>query len=887
MMRKILSILLLTIPFVILCFEDMWARTVYIEDCGPATAADCPPSPTAVTGSPKGVVCCCDRKKCYFGEDLTYEIAKPYNYCKGKGVRNYTCGAGKKAVMCVYSIRQCPSNKVCVDEDGCSATCPEGMYREDQGFGFKEYECTDDCGAVLLDYCYCPDCSQSCPAPLLDVPRYPTPPAQNLALTNFRNCVNDCGIPSQGSCYEDPSPQPTEQLEIFPVDTNRYGFRSTTHTGIPKGIDVGTLNDPVSMEARYTDINGVDDIEALGVWFRDQVFTGEIETPVRLSTSLSPQTASTDSWGFLLRRENDIWNPYVPSYQNSENPGWVAARLITSRIGNSDSISFYIPSPEGGNMVEVNIGSITEDSSTNTIRMRYTLKFDSAGLHTRVKETSYNVYLMGLDIFSFTPHDNYSAYSAEVIEKIQTIYWPDPNQLRFRLDPPPAQRYARDWSDVGDWTVDKTDPSATIKVEVLEPGGTGDRRWLNIPHLLRVSFETRDNQGLYAVIGNIYYSDMGTPLPVEFKDVSSGIEVAGGIFTPPSVDNIEVMGHLVQDRAFWVTDIPGNAYNGTLIVDTMGNNEGKLHFVLTVYDDAGNMSPASQYEIDLNDWFATTGGLAYSKEGTSFVAKETSTDWSGILPPFSSTVLTSSKGDFSTEMWANDSKMLIKSGIVDSYAINGHKGYGDMSYYDVFSTQIQKKKSEDTGIFVKEISGSSISTPVSGEGLCAEGAEKEYCVLMSSGDLDINQGMVCDKKVAIFVNGNLSINSSFGNTPDSVVPSDTNGCIFVVKGAMNINQGEKKSTSTSLGYDVLNGYFLVDGIATVYPDSFPIFDGVYINGGLHSQSGIEIMRSLRLVERLHYPVLAIEHHSKYGVIAERLFNSAVIVQKVEVGVKPF
>jgi hypothetical protein len=407
---------------------------------------------------------------------------------------------------------------------------------------------------------------------------------------------------------------------------------------------------------------------------------------------------------------------------------------------------------------------------------------------------------------------------------------------------------------------------------------------------LKVSFTTSDTQGLYAVIGNIYYSDMDTPSPIELKNSSSGIEILNRSFTPSSVEDIKTMGHLVNDVAFKVSNISGTGYNGELTVDVGSNNKGKLHFVLTVYDDAGNMSPATQYEVDLNDWFATTGGLAYSKEGTSFVAKETTTDWSNTLPPFSSSVLVSSKGDFSTEMWANDIEMLIKSDTVDSYTINGHKGYGNMSYYSMFYTQIQKKRVEDTDIFVKEIQGNGrkdINGSISGEGFCSEGSDKEYCVLMFPDDLNIEKGMVCDKKAAIFVGGNLNINTSFGNTSNSLVPSASNGCIFIVKGTININQGEKKSSSTSLGYDVINGYFLVDGIATINQESVSIFDGVYINGGLHSQTGIEIDRSLRLVERLHYPALAIENHSKYGVIAGKLFGSGVNMQKVEVGVKPF
>ena len=103
---------------------------------------------------------------------------------------------------------------------------------------------------------------------------------------------------------------------------------------------------------------------------------------------------------------------------------------------------------------------------------------------------------------------------------------------------------------------------------------------------------------------------------------------------------------------------------------------------------------------------------------------------------------------------------------------------------------------------------------------------------------------------------------------------------------------------TSLGYDIVNGYILADGQIIIedesdkrlLPNTDPIIDGVYINGGLSSSykggTGIMINRYLRVEEKFTYPVLVIDYHPKYGVIAEKFFGRKGTIQAVEIGVKP-
>ena len=47
-----------------------------------------------------------------------------------------------------------------------------------------------------------------------------------------------------------------------------------------------------------------------------------------------------------------------------------------------------------------------------------------------------------------------------------------------------------------------------------------------------------------------------------------------------------------------------------------------------------------------------------------------------------------------------------------------------------------------------------------------------------------------------------------------------------------------------------------------------------------------INRYLRVEEKLTYPVLVIDYHPKYGVIAEKFFGRRSTIKAVEIGVKP-
>jgi hypothetical protein len=218
---------------------------------------------------------------------------------------------------------------------------------------------------------------------------------------------------------------------------------------------------------------------------------------------------------------------------------------------------------------------------------------------------------------------------------------------------------------------------------------------------------------------------------------------------------------------------------------------------------------------------------------------------------------------------------------------------GEDSYYTLLLDSYEKNK-KNLGNNVKEkmnfmVFSNAVSNYCSGE--------YEYCVFKydSSSDVVINQGFACNKKTLMFINGNLTINPPLRSSTGTDTLSGINGCIIVVKNNVIITAGGNAS-GDGFGYDKVNGYILADGQIIIEdeeskraPNTDPIIDGVYINGGLQSlgsNKSIVFNRYLRLQDRVKFPLLAIDLHPKYGILGEKFFGSKYIIQIMELGVKP-
>jgi len=785
---------------------------------------------------------------------------------------------------------------------------------------------TTKCSLTYRD-CYCPYCGKNCPSPLTNTGN------ANLILTNFRMCTNDCSVSpinADRHCYEPSSPQPTESLavNINTSDSNRnqYGFRSTKYSGLRNDSTVGDLNDPVTMTATYLDESGRSDMEGLFVWFRDVEYTGTPATPIRITTGAPPKSATNDSWGFMVRKVAGSWRPFVPSYSLTP-AAWT--RVSTNILDGT----FYIPNTNGQNMVGVKVDQIAPVlvGLTEGWEMKFTLKFSNISdnnIITSVEQTNYNVRLMGLDKFSFTPYDNYAidygSYWTSKYERYPDTnlshYWA-PNYLRYKESQ--NQLYARDWSPIKvqwQWGIDRVPPSVSTHIETLPDKGLIKFEWT------ASDTDANTHSNLYAIVGNIYYSRTEKyEMKVSVDPLTEGVDILdeydgldNNRFVPQ--DQQGVIGRLNDDAPdvpmFIVhSDMSSNSHSGIIYIDPGGNREGPLDVYLTVFDDAGNIGNCRSTMV-LDDWFVTDGGLAYSASGTKYVSKVlgSSTDWispSRVLPPVnygSGESLIPSKADLSSEMWSNDSSLndLIASKVALSkaYSIDSHVGHSigvaQGGYYGYLQENYEKnKKTIPTGELV-ELDNDDLET-ITGirpfnnfapsNRLTDYCGTSKYCLIDYTGILNVNQGNAftmnqgfrCDGQSVIFVDGDLNINPNIDNSGEI----NQNACIFVVSGNVNIKEGRNSSAFGSFRYDSVNAYILADGEVTIEHESSKdvdeIFDGVYINGGIHSLAGFnQVERYLQFIDRLQYPAVAIDYHPKYGVTAETFFGKPARIQRIEV-----
>ncbi len=852
-----------------------------------ASSPSTPLYPVGVTDPHSNPQTCCDRD-----HGVSNENCSPDQNCNTRSCYCNICTPPTCSTLGYYSSAQFYSG---VNQ----GKVPNSLTAQCRNGNTSTPNRSTLCSLTYRD-CYCESCLKSCPNGLYNTAQTATP---NLILSNFRECTNDCGVQpleSEDDCYEKESPQPVESFRKITSDVtaNDYGFFSTTHTGdyvdLPRQ---GDLNDPllpIRMEAKYTDSDGASDVEGMFVWFRGDRLDGQpYGTPVHIG-SATPQASANDSWGFMLRRNAGDWVPYVPSFAGA-TPYWTTATLQPTMYYKT----FFIAGTNQQQMVEVTILDEPVEVGDD-VTMQFSLRFlDGSGnlYGGEVGEGLYNILLMGLDKFSFTPYDNYedgwtfaSYWTSDYLYYPNTTFSPywQSNQLRYRDSPTPSQTYAKAWTDTNEnWIIDRTYPTIG-SFSFGTPQAVGNT--------LRVGWSVSDNRDIHSVIGNIYTTEtaLARQITLSMESSSHTVTFPSNPFMPHTVGFYPSgnTGRINGTWQFGVVNITSTTNSGILNIDIGENTVGSFELYLTVFDEAGNLTSHS-IRINLADWFVSAGGLAYSSNGSYFSTKA-GTFTSGIFPPYSATVnpgLQASNADSSSELWAVGSSgnpsSLLKSSSSRSYNVTRYEGNGlNESYYSILMKAYEKNKSNlQPGLTEVNLATDTLSGMVSPT-LCSS----NYCVLSREGDLSTLDSFVCNKQTLIFVEGNLTINPQlYSSSPDEIDP--LTGCIFVVSGTVTITAGSDPN-SLSFGYDKVHGYILSDGVITIL-DERPksVVDGVYINGGISSSnelSGVSIVvdRYLRLVERLSYPVLTIDYHPKYGVMGGLFFGNDYVMQPVEVGIKP-
>lgn len=756
------------------------------------------------------------------GDCMTQDNAEFAGCCGGPGG-----GGGGQECGC--------GSQQCENTPGCECTF-YGCKMPDGG-NCAEYSCnTCDDG---------PCTPASCPAPLIT--------EQNDYLAGTTSCSNCAGSNSR-NCYEVPSASPISSIEVFPTGVaNNMGCVSMTHTGM-------NMNRTIRMRSAHTDPDGAGNIEAVYVWLKNQPEAPNTPKYIDLDSN-SGQTGrvyTNWSYGFMMHKEQNGWVPYIPSLQdNANNNKWIKADYSGARFG--------VKGPSGQNIVEVVVNSVT--SQGNTVLFDFNLDYRNIPSGNLPQEGIYNIFVMANDEFGFTPYDNYTNGAQDMIDDT----YPNNEQIRF---------YDR-WTDsTRDWLYDFTSPTVDNMTSQVE-----------YPTYLQYSWSSNDISsngagGLYALVTNAYISD-GVPL-TETDTISETLLTARGIktiapqpytlsYTP---QNINLIGNL--NSAYLAKSVGVNAPSDlqAVRVNTRSNREGSLIVYATAFDNACNYG-AFHNLYNLEDWIITYGGLMYSENGVEFTAKNVveSTLWDPF--PFLRKI-TPLHADITSELFSGNTAVrstildkLVRTTELRSYAINPFSAYKTINFYTDLKSTFERRELGISGV-------QRIPNTSSLIGNLTNYGTGEVNVLDRSGNLTVGNNNVfnCNGRGVFFVSGNLIIQNGITNSN-----RNKDACLFVVGGNVIINSGSNKSSPTSMGYDEINAYILVDGNVTINADTS--YDGLYINGGIHSRDGMTMNRYLGINYRNTYPALIVDHHSKYGLFSSLLLGSPVDMVKTEVGFKPY
>lgn len=751
----------------------------------------------------------------------------------------------------------------------------------------------------------CTECSVSCPSPLVSsVPVNPPHIISEYFYDNIDSCTDRdiCTNPQTryADCYEVPSPQPTVSLVKHSEGVATYlGFVSSTHTGggwyetDALGVTKdNTVNDffPYSserysdssnlfyMEATFTD--GDNPIESTYVWFNKSGTKPITPMYIDLNNDTTPLrygTQNKEEFGFLLHHNSGAWTPYIPAISgDGDNTGdlWKKA---TSTNGYSQTVDgktiLSIPTVPGatGIIAKILIDSVTYSNNGKTVVVRFSLSFKDTNtslLSNRPNEGNYKIWLMGNDTFGFTPYDNYED-KEDIVKTAVHNRWITNERIR----------YYDQWKNTSQsWNLNFDVPS--IEKFSLTPSESSSAQlimnWGFTPDP-----ELPDE--FSNIVINLYKSEGLNidPILISVNDNggATAVNVNNNFVPEENGESDDIVGSLIEASNHYLLKISGGSGDGSATLTLNNVGQGLLYFTITVFDKGGNIVSNSNYPLDLRDWLITQGGLLHSDSLDINVNHgDTPLGWNdkNLLKN-----ILHQNADVSTELVGLKGSVSpmapFKSEITESYMIRPYIiSDPENGYYMSLKREFDGRKSY---LPIKNLDNtSSISGYLSGYGV----GESDIAVLERVGDLTVTNNFVCDRQGVFFVRGNLTIE---GKILNGDIKKDA--CIFVVEGTVTIGKGIDFA-GTQLEYDQVNAYILSDGEFVIGNDTSD-FNGLYISGGIHSLSnpGVVFQRSLKVADRLRFPALVVNHHSKYGMLAGRLFGNEISVHQTEVGLKPY
>ncbi len=666
------------------------------------------------------------------------------------------------------------------------------------------------------------------------------------------------------------------------------------------------INNPAHFSITYNDINHgtYKDVEALYVWFSLS------DNPPVLSDILTSGTVNpskNDYFGFMVRQEATTWNnvPNVSNQIGNVNGLWgTGTSIYASSIEPGDEWAFKKIADGriigSNNLMMAQVHTVSVEQVGNDLTLDFSVTFYPDGATAeQVEDGEYKIYAGVSDHFNFLPQGGTVPTSQPV------------------------------WADKGTrLKVDLTDPIviqmekpprvySSLEMEFNVP--TSDN-YSGIKKTLGDAFRTGDD-----VIVNDQISKV-SPLPIKtgYFDENGLVEVV------PSEINWLVVQPQYQSfnstSNLWSSGI--NVLSQNIRVHIGDNEGGGFLFYSTVFDKACNYSEpggssVSNYPDIGSPWLMTKGGILFSEGGTSVAVKN-------IEPigddeyNFHTTKNSTLNDLFNLEFGFNRTQTQIGSDLLLSgnsflntfIAANDIDAFRTLNYIDKNNTkdywydhlkekyELNKVNIEDESLYndhEASINGFMSSTASRYISSLGGGTDYESYVIDYNGNLNINSGLICNRKALIMVKGNLMILPDVTRAnPDNLSlnpPGVHDGCLFLVSGNITIQAGKRVSTTISYpSYDIVEGLFISDNqiiipeVDLVDPNPIVARDGLKIQGGIYGfasvdSPGILPNRSLKLADNTGYPSEAVHYDPRYLEIVKYFFKGINYTFSREIGAK--
>ncbi|MFS8131338.1 MAG: hypothetical protein ACMG57_05170 [Candidatus Dojkabacteria bacterium] len=370
----------------------------------------------------------------------------------------------------------------------------------------------------------------------------------------------------------------------------------------------------------------------------------------------------------------------------------------------------------------------------------------------------------------------------------------------------------------GTWKVDTAVPSATVSGPIINADGTFNMTW-----------SASDNIAISDLKSYIYSDTNGSTL---HDNTTGGADIVTSTTEPtyPFPSNAGITPANLGSKNY---------------TDKSAGSGSEYDFKISVKDAACNITEYKAKKDPLTPWILGVNGDISGRDGIDKTQIP-------VIASFNIPFTTSTGNSYFVQNGAISGTGTNADGTVSKYsesvlnylddAVNApHSTTG--IWYDYLLDLVTRNAI--TAVATKP--SKTISSTMS-SGLVVA-ANSKYAAEIT-GDLTITSKTACDLRAIVFVRGNLSIDPDFTIT---AAPATTpiynqlyNGCIFIVKGNVNITKGQPKTVQpmaspTLASYDVVNAFILSDGTFNVPADpqgTGQKGDGLYINGGVVARNTV-------------------------------------------------